>query len=234
MSKPILFAIALCFSLSAFSQSNAPQFDANMNLAVPIIENEFADSSRADLAAFGFGGGFTTPVLKSPLRCGVSFRYMWLGGDSRTFDEVDDQGYSYELESKVSGSMSPLHLNARFDLIHFTKFPVTPYVGGFVGMRFFGTNNKITVDYEDGSEPTIHNNRQLSVTSSYGYEFGLHVRIVDQLLIDARYEHAYGGWAKYIDLESIEIDDQGEASYSRKNTRTDVSMFTLGITILLE
>lgn len=231
--SPFLFFL---FAYHANAQEAFQQIDLNMALAVPINEEVIADtSSNSDLIAFGFGGGYTAPVFKnSPLRLGASFRYMWLGGDTRYLYFEDGNGDEYELQSKVKGSMSPLHIVARIDPMIYTDFPVLPYIGGFFGIRFFGTNHQITIDYQDGTEPIIENNRQVSVTSSYGFELGLHIRINPYLLIDLRYEHAYGGWAKYLDLSSIEIDDNGNATYERLETRTDVAMFTLGVAFLLK
>ena len=236
MIKKLLFFICYFFAYFANAQTALPQLDLHSSLAIPINETAIEDSSTSSsLVAFGFGGGFTVPVLEnSPLRLGISFRYMWLGSKSREFFLTDEEGYTYELESSVKGSMSPLHIIARVDAMNYSDFPVLPYLGGFVGIRFFGTNHKLTIDYQDGSEPIIDNNRKVSVTSSYGFELGLHIRISKEILLDFRYEHAYGGWAKYVDLTSVKIDNNGNATYDRLETRTDVAMFTLGIAIMLK
>jgi hypothetical protein len=51
-------------------------------------------------------------------------------------------------------------------------------------------------------------------------------------MLDFRVEHAYGGWAKYVDLSSVEINDNGRATYDIIESRTDVNMFTLGVVLL--
>ena len=117
--------------------------------------------------------------------------------------------------------------------MNYTRFPVLPYAGGFVGLRFFGTNQKITVDYLDGSEPLVENNREVSITTTYGFELGLHARITPEVMLDFRVERAYGGWAKYVDLSSVQIDDNGNATYDRIESRTDMDMFTLGLVVLI-
>lgn len=228
MKKSLFVLFSSFFTQANFAQSTI-QGDLNVSLAVPIIENKLEDGNN--LIAFGIGGGFNAQLGNSPFYSGLNFRYMWLGGDSRTLDFIDDDGFYYELKSKVSGAMSALHLNIRIDIIQYTEFPVTPYIGGFIGGRFLGAKTKIDIDYEDGSDPiNLERNSDWSTTSSYGFEIGLHIRVEDNLFIDIRYEHAYGGWAEYIDLESIEINDQGDASFSKLNTRTDISLFTLGVT----
>lgn len=223
------------FGYRAKAQEAFPQFDLNLTVAIPINEQAISDSSTStSIDAIGIGGGFTLPIKSSPIRLGLSFRYLWIGSRTKDFYFTDNQGFEYLLISTVKGSMSPLHFEARIDPMIYTNFPVMPYVGGFMGIRFFGSNHKITIDYEDGTEPSMENNRKVSVTSSYGFELGLHIRINKWLLLDFRYEHAYGGWAKYVDLSTVEIDNNGDASYERIETRTDAAMFTVGVAMLIK
>ena len=230
--KVFLFSFML-FSSSLLAQTGLPQIEPIISLAIPI--NDFAEADTTERAFFGLGAEATFPFLDdTPLRWGASFRYYWMGKESRNVDVNNGSGDIYKLTSDVRGRMSPLHLHLRLDPMNYTDFPVLPYVGGFAGIRFFGTNNKITFDYRDGSEPTIDNNRKVTVTSSYGFEAGLHIRVSDYLSLDFRYERAYGGWAKYLDFGSIKIDSQGNATYSLLETRTDVEMFTIGLTVELD
>ena len=151
------------------------------------------------------------------------------GEKKRDFDLVDGNGERYNFETKVRGSMSPLHFKIRVDPMHYTNFPIMPYVGAFTGIRFFASNRRNTIDYQNSSEPTTENNREISVTSSYGIEAGIHIRISKELIVNFSYEHAYGGKAKYLDVSSIEIDENGSASYERLKTRTHASIYTLGL-----
>lgn len=234
MYKRLLFIFCL-FTLLTNGQEVHPQFNLNLSLALPINQlGAINATAENELAAFGLGGGFLLHITENlPFKAGINLRYMWLGSKSKSFDLVDDEGYAYNFESKVKGSMTPMHLMLRVDPMHYTNFPIMPYVGGFTGFRFFGSNRKFTVDYNDGSEPLVENKRKLSVTSSYGFEIGLHIRISKDMMLDFRYEHAYGGWAEYLDVSSIEINENGDATYQYLETRTDVSMYTLGIVTTL-
>jgi len=227
---------ALFISLCAFfvkGQTGLPQIEPIVSLAVPI--NEFAEADTTERAFFGLGAEVTFPFLyDTPLRVGASFRYYWMGSTSKTVDVRGTSGNDIELTSKVRGGMTPLHLHLRLDPMNYTDFPVLPYIGGFAGIRFFGTNNRVSIDYLDGSEPEIEHNRKVDVTSSYGFEVGLHIRLSYYLSLDFRYERAYGGWAQYLDFGSIEIDSQGNASYQLLETRTDVEMFTIGLAVELD
>ena len=53
--------------------------------------------------------------------------------------------------------------------------------------------------------------------------------ITEDLILDFRFEKAYGSNAKYLDTESIEFDDFGFATYNRKETDTNVDIYSLGM-----
>lgn len=233
-----LYLTLLC-SLSTITikaQENLLQVDIQTALALHFNENLPARSTlENEISAFGFGAGIMFPLpSKSPIKMGVNFKYMWTGGNTRYMDMVDSDGTDYNLKNKVSGTMSPLHVILRIDPMYYTNFPVMPYIGGFAGVRFFQTKQKLTIDYQNGSEPIIDAINKLSVTSSYGFEIGLHIRASEIVCIDLKYEHAYGGSAKYLDLSSIEIDNDGNATYDRIETTTDVSIYSLGLVVNIE
>jgi len=225
-SAPLFMYSQASDTLNAWPRLNGA-FEPQISIAHPI--NEFAETDTSDRILFGLGGEIVAPIVQnSPLRVGLSVRYFWSGRETRRLDLVDSNGDPFELESKVKGSMVPVHVLVRVDPMNNTDFPILPYIGGFAGIRFFSTNNQITYDYDDGSEPYFENNRQVSVTSSYGLELGLHIRI-GRAIFDLRYERAYGGTAKYLDMSSVTFSDQGQSSYDRLETRTDVEIYSLGV-----
>lgn len=229
----LYLTLLLClFTKISRAQDNAfSQVDIQAALALPFNQNISIDTtSNNDLIAYGIGGGFMVPLSKKlPLYLGANFKYMWTGGKTRNFDKTDSNGNNYNLESKISGSMSPLHAVIRIDPMHYTNFPVMPYISGFAGVRFFGAKQKITINYQNGNQPIEDKSNKINVASSYGFEVGLHIRTSEDVFIDLQYEHAYGGSAEYIDLSSIEIDEFGNASYDQIETRTNVSIYTLGV-----
>jgi opacity protein-like surface antigen len=229
----IFYIVNLCL-VGFATNAQTVHFDATPHFSLAIPFNEFAEVDTASQAYFGMGADVTFSILDdTPLRLGLGFSYYWTGSKDKDITLTDNTGYEYEINSKVRGSMAPLHLRVRADARNYLQFPVLPYAGGFAGMRFFTTNNRVSIDFLDGSEPEIEHNRKTSVTSSYGFEAGLHIRINTDLLIDVRYERAFGGWAKYLDLSSVEINDQGIATYKQLETRTDVEFFTIGLTVEL-
>jgi len=233
----IYLTLLLCLAtLICKGQDTLKQVDIHTSLALPFNESGMQDSTlNNELMAFGFGAGIMVPLPKNlPLKVGANFRYMWMGGKTKDFDMVDDNGTTYNLESKVRGSMLPFHAMLRLDPMRYTKFPVVPYIGGFAGFRIFESKRQLIIDYQDGSEPITETKRNVSVTSSYGFEIGLHIKTSEKVLIDFRYEHAYGGRAKYLDLSSVIIDDEGNATYDRLETHTNVSIYTIGIVVNIE
>lgn len=227
-----LVLIALIASSAIKAQMAAPQFTIPLSIATPI--NEFKEAHTGGDAFFGLGGEFNLPVLKdSPLRLGVSFRYFWMGDKARDVEVTDSLG-SYDVDTRVHGSMMPLHLFARFDPIYMYDSPVMPYVGGFLGPRFFNVTTVVEIDYRDGFEPVEERDRRGSTTLSYGFQLGLHIRFSENMLLDLRWERAYGSEAKYLDVRSVEIDDEGYTFYDILETRTDVDMFTVGLVVELQ
>lgn len=210
------------------AQYARPQATALSGVAIPA--NEFSQADPGDQAYFGLGAEVTFPFFKdTPLRLGLDWRYFFMGSRDRNVDITDTMGaFQYNLNSRVSGGMMPIHLRARLDFMNIYNYPVLPYAGGFFGLRVFNISRNFEFDYEDGSEPFTETERSTSATASFGFELGVHIRVNHFILIDVRYERAYGGWAKYLDASSIEIDDEGYVSYQELNTRTDVDIFTIG------
>jgi opacity protein-like surface antigen len=226
-----LVLIALIVSSALNAQMAAPQFSLPLSVAIPI--NEFDETHTGNDAFFGLGGEFNLPVLNdSPLRVGVSFRYFWMGNKARDVEVSDSLG-TYDVDTRVRGSMMPLHFFARFDPMSMYDYPVMPYAGGFIGPRFFSVTTVVEIDYRDGFEPEEEKDRRVSTTFSYGFQLGLHIRIHESMLLDLRWERAYGSEAEYLDVRSVEIDDEGYAFYQVLETRTDMDIFTVGLVLEL-
>ena len=235
MQKRLLFIVFLgLIAFSGYGQYGRPQITGTLGIAIPV--NEFSKADPGDQAYFGMGVDLSFPILKdTPLRLGLDFRYFWMGNRDRNVDIIDTMGvFQYNLNSKVSGGMMPIHLRARIDFMNIYNYPVLPYAGGFYGLKVFSIARTFEFDYEDGTEPFDESERSTSTTVSYGFELGLHIRVTSHLLIDVRYERAFGGRANYLDVSSIEIDDEGFVSYDQLNTRTDVDMFTVGAILELD
>jgi len=231
MKNRLLLSAMWLLSTCVFAQ-NKPQFAFHAGLAQPINQFAEADTNRAGFV--GIGGELMLPLWKNaPLRAGINVRYYWLGKEQET-QNFSGAEINYELQSTVRGSMVPTHLVLRFDPVKLTNFPVMPYAGAMIGFRAFNIKTEVQVDYLDGSEVATDEQTKANWTTSYGYELGLHIRINATVMLDFRFERAWGGWGQYLDLSSVTFDGTGQATYQTLNTRTDVNLFTIGVVFDLE
>ena len=222
--------VVVRFSI-AQNLDNAWQLTLPLSVAVPL--GQFNQTTQGSDAYFGLGGEINAPLFKeTPLRAGLSFRYFWLGSKSRDVN-INDSLQNIDVNTKVFGGMMPLHAFVRFDPMNIYDYPVLPYAGGFIGPRIFNVTTRTELDFNDGLEPENEYDRQVNVAVSYGFQVGINIRIKEFLLLDLRWERAYGGLAKYLDISTISIDDEGYASYELHTTRTDVDIFTVGLVLIL-
>jgi hypothetical protein len=214
------------FTSTSIAQLSKPQFAIPLTFAVPI--NEFQQVSSAGSPFAGIGAELNFPIKYSPIRFGFSFRYHHLASKSRDVVITDSFG-SYDVSTRVRGAMMPFHIFGRFDLMNIYDYPVLPYAGGFIGWRFFNVVTVEWIDYRDGNEPERIRDKTGSAAISYGFQLGLHIRLNPKMLLDLRWERAYGGEARYLDVQSIEIDSEGYATYELRETRTDADLITIGL-----
>jgi len=238
--KSKFFLVVFLLPLFSFSQNEAVlrEFnqpykggvDLGVSLAFP--QNNFAKAAGSQ-PYFGFGGKLVFAARdNSPISFGLSFNYFWMfrKTEKQTLRSTTFPFSRYEVETTVHGAMMPTHLHFRIMPFIATNSPVQPYIEGLAGFRIFNTRSKIEVDDLTGGEqpqPEIDNN--LNMTSSYGYSIGVNVRVAHAIYVNARFENIYGGWGKYIDPSSIKIDNNGNATINRKESRTDILNYTLGV-----
>lgn len=243
--KSKILLIAFLLPIISFSQNEQPALrtinqpykgGADFGLSLAFPQNNFAKAAGSR-PYFGLGGKLVFASRdNSPISFGLSFNYFWM------FRKTDKQTitqrastfpftkYEYQVETTVHGAMMPTHLHFRLMPFIATNSPVQPYAEGLAGFRIFNTRSKIEVDDLSGGtqpDPEIDNN--INITSSYGYAVGVNVRVAHAIYVNARFENIYGGWGKYIDPSSVKIDNNGDATISRKESRTDILNYTLGV-----
>lgn len=207
------------------------QIKGALDFALPA--RQFAEINSEKDVFFGLSAEVNAPLFQEkPLRAGIGFRYFWLGNKQRDVTIRDSLGV-LDINTIVRGSMMPVHFFARFDLMNIYDKPVLPYASVFIGPRFFTVTTRTEIDYNDGLDPEIDYDRTTKVAISYGFNVGIHVKIKESLLLDFRWENAYGGLVEYLDTSSIVIDSEGYASYELVNTRTDINILSIGIVYCL-
>lgn len=205
---------------------NNGHFSPNLNLAIP--RGEFKDLAPRG-AFFGVGGGFYSQVGQLPIDLGGSFHYFWMGRERESFEMNDPVFGRYDVDSRVSSSMMPIHMHARISFLRTLNDFFFPYVEVMGGFRIFNTRSVIEVDIpnEDNPEPETDNN--IGLTWSYGYGGGASFKLNTNVLLDARVVRMPGGRARYLDPESVRFNSNQEPVFSRVRSKTDAMVYQLGL-----
>ena len=206
---------------------NNGHLSPNMALAFP--QKEFSDFAPRS-AFFGVGGGFYFQRGEAlPIDFGASFHYFWMGSESKTFEMYDPGTGDYEVESRATGSMMPIHLHVRVSFLRTLNNYVFPYAEVLGGFRMFNSRTVIEVDdfTETPPEPETHNN--FSLAWSWGYAGGLSINLATNVLLDARVTMLHGGRAEYLDPESVTFNDMQEPEFNQKRSKTDALLYQLGV-----
>ena len=227
MKRTLLSLLTVLWFLS-HSQQNYPTISLCLSAAQP--RGMFKEITP-DIS-FYWGGTFGAafPVSENiPIRLGFDISGYFMGSQSESFTFPDLMGgYTYQ-NTNVAASMWPVHFNVRLDPVKLTNVPIQPYGGALIGFRVFNSRTKSDISYSFDPEETTYKTRNINLTSSYGFELGVHIRATDEMGIDFRYSIVWGGWGKYVDFETLTFDDNGDPQYQRHETRTDIRTFTVGV-----
>lgn len=201
-------------------------FSPNLNLAVP--RGEFKNLAPRG-AFFGIGGGFYSQIGVLPIDWGASFHYFWMGSESEKFELNDPVIGLYEVDSRVSSAMMPIHVHGRISFLRTLNDFFFPYVEVMGGFRIFNTRSVIEVEIPNQENPEPETDNTTNFTWSYGYGAGAAFRLTTNVLLDARVVRMPGGQAKYLDPESVKFNSNQEPVFSRTRSKTDAMVYQLGL-----
>lgn len=205
---------------------NNGHFSPNLNLAIP--RGEFKNLAPRG-AFFGIGGGVYSQISNLPIDLGGSFHYFWMGRESETF-ELDDPAFGpYDVNSRVTSSMMPIHVHGRISFLRTLNDFFFPYVEVLGGFRIFNTRSVIEVEIPGQENPEPETDNNTSFTWSYGYGGGAGFRLATNILLDARVVRMPGGRARYLDPESVRFNSNQEPVFSRTRSKTDAIVYQLGV-----
>lgn len=205
---------------------NNGHFSPNINLAVP--RGEFKNLAPRG-AFFGIGGGFYSQVSNLPIDLGASFHYFWMGRESETFEMNDPVFGLYDVNSRVSSAMMPVHIHGRISFLRTLNDFFFPYVEVLGGFRIFNTRSVIDVEIPGEENPEQETDNNTSFTWSYGYGGGASFKLTTNVLLDARVVRMPGGRARYLDPESVRFNSNQEPVFSRTRSKTDAMVYQLGL-----
>lgn len=107
--------------------------------------------------------------------------------------------------------------------------PFRMYADGLIGTRVFFSQDIFRVK---GDEEADIENVANTFTFTFGGSLGCLIELNEELSLDVRATYTRGGWARYVDLESVE-QVNNEVRYEFKRSETPLLMIQLGINLYI-
>ncbi len=203
-----------------------PSLSGGIQVAVPT--GSFAESY--DGIPAGFGAQFLFNIRQTPFEWGIGFSWHSMG--SLNEDIWVYEGTDVDCDDVYSrGSMSVKSNNyAYHGLFRFEPFKGTfqPYADLVGGMKSFSTKTEIEIKDTDDVEV---NKLKPNFGLSYGWAVGAKYKLTDELAIELRFANMKGGATKFVDRNSIQIDDTGGFQYELISSTTDNLIFQAGVSL---
>jgi len=197
---------------------------------------EFKDFySKPGIGGFGLTALFPLGK-KNPLDIGFGLGYYLMGRAEDTYEYYALGIGDYDINSKVSGSMIPMHLTARLYPLKSVNSPIQPYIEGLAGGRLFVVEQEVsTYLYSVDSELPKETNSNITSSWSYGFGGGLKIMISrnEMLFLNLKVAQIYGTLTKNMDSSSVVLYDDGTYGYDEFKSRTDVLRFSFGLHIMI-
>jgi hypothetical protein len=226
-SVVILFSVVIAFAMDAQAQRRSP----NLNVGIQVVQplGDFANEYKGLPA--GVAGTFSMPVLRTPVEWGIGYAWNSMGSNDRDIVALVNQD-STAGNTYANGTLALRSTSNRYKA-HARVRPLNgklqPYGDVFAGLETFKTTTSITIDNSGYSSELSTNRDHLDMTFFYGWALGLRVRLAPAIYAEARYEHITGGLVEYVDNETVEIDNDNSISFNLKESRTNRSVFQVGI-----
>ena len=257
MNKLIVLFACLLINLTLFSQDEnlvvSPTEDnifTEEDQSIPTAKVTFDFDIRAAFTSGEFKqfypkdgmGGLGISVLfpiskRNPLDVGFELGYYFMSQTRSNLEYYAPGVGDYDIDSRVSGSMIPIHIVGRLYPLKTINFPIQPYIEGVAGFRLFIVNQKInTIVLGSGIE--LPEQTESTTTGSWSYGFGAGVKIKisknNPVYLNAKVNQIYGTATKYMDPSSVAVYDDGSFGYENYQSRTDILRFSIGIHFMVE
>lgn len=155
----------------------------------------FAEACDHVFIGYGAQAAFALPDLPFDVGLGISSELM----SRRTFRIPVNMEYIPDATGTlvVRGNV--------YTALPFVRFrplqgAVSPYVDAFAGGILFNTRSHLDVASLD--DPVMRQSLHSDIGTMWGWAGGIHVRLSDDTMIEARYERGYGGRATFVDALS--------------------------------
>jgi len=235
MRKLFTLALLLVLSTMVFAQGGnrrRASFGVGIQVAQPL--DRFAE--LYDGYPAGFQANLSIPLHNSPFELGVAAAWNSMGSQSEDVsvwvaqDEAGDDIYE-------AGSMDINSNVYRYQVLaRFRPFDrgFQIYADAIAGVQSFSTNTSITLDSNSStsnSDESVNEHRDF--TAHYGWAGGVRVGLNQAVFIEGRFEQIRGGMAKYVDRNSIEVNQNTNAiQFNTLQSQTNMYTYQVGVTFL--
>tara|TARA_B100000809_G_C15067850_1_gene504844 strand:- start:20 stop:739 length:720 start_codon:yes stop_codon:yes gene_type:complete len=214
------------------NNDKSPSATLDLEILVASTIGEFKEFYENDEIG-GLGFTFLFGLHKTiPVDLGFDFGYYFMSTNRSRLEYYAPGLGDYDVNSKVNGTMVPIHLVGRLTPFKNTDFFIQPYVEVMAGFRIFVVkqtiettllNTGVTLDPE--TESTTNG------AFSYGYGAGLKVKISKEygVFLNIKANQIYGSATKYINQESVVLMDDGSYQYKTTKSKTDILRFSIGL-----
>ena len=138
-------------------------------------------------------------------------------------NEIETSGQ----EGTLKAVNQMIHAHYTVTLSPFKQKRFQPYLEGIVGAK--GVALSSSYDYDDPQLKDVNDIPYFSATLNYGYAGGFRLRATELIYLDVRYARIQSGDLKRI--SEIDIDENGELSYSTDEWKAPVGYLRAGISL---
>jgi opacity protein-like surface antigen len=230
MNKTFGLVVQMVILLATIAPSFAQERSSNLNLGVQIVQPLGDFAKQYEGVPAGVAGSFSRPILRSPVEWGVGFAWNSMGSDDRDIiarinqDNTGDQLAKGRLTLRNTSTRYIFH--ARFRPLN---GKIQPYADVFTGLEVFKTKSNITIDDNSYTTELSENRDHLDMTFFLGWAAGVRVRVATRVFVEARFESINGGKVKYVDSESVEVNDDNSIDFDLKESLTNRAVYQLGV-----
>jgi opacity protein-like surface antigen len=230
MNKTLEIVALLFIFLCVTAPGNAQNRSSNLNLGLQIVQplGDFADQYEGVPA--GVAGSFSLPVRKSAIEWGIGFAWNSMGSDDRDIiARVNEDNAATQL---AKGQLTVRNTSTRY-IVHARFRPfngkIQPYADVFSGLEVFKTKSNITIDDNSYTTELSENRDHLDMTFFVGWAAGVRVRVAPNIFVEGRFESINGGRVKYVDSESVEVNNDNSIDFELRESLTNRAVYQVGV-----
>jgi hypothetical protein len=132
-----------------------------------------------------------------------------------------------EQEGTLKAANQMIHAHYTVTVSPFKQKRFQPYIEGIVGAK--GVALSSSYDYDNPAQTDVNDIPYFSAALNYGYAGGFRLRATELIYFDVRYARIQSGELKRI--VEIDVDSNGELSYSTGDWKAPVGYLRAGISL---